>query len=357
MFDLAWAVTGSIAISAGASAPDKVDYATQIKPIFEARCIECHGARVKKGGLRLDRRSEVFHAGGPSKWAIKPGDSAASAVFERISLPADDLDIMPAEGDPLTPEQIDLIRRWIDEGATWPEDPPDHGKEDHRIVILPLSDAEQAAEATAINRLRERGVLVQRIANDTAALYVNFALLGKDLTGDDLKLLDGLEPTLAWLNLGRTPVRDEWLVNLRRFKQLRRIHLQQSGVTDEGLKHLAPLEELRYLNLYGTNVTDTGLAHLRQLTKLRNLYVWQTGVTDEGVASLQAALPELRVETGRAKLVTPAAETATESAQRELTCCEKARAAGKECDHPCCIESAKRGEVCLKCNPKGTPRP
>ncbi|MCL4211398.1 MAG: hypothetical protein KJZ68_12145 [Phycisphaerales bacterium] len=356
MVSFTWFVTGMVAAAAGSGSPDKVDFVTQIRPIFESRCIECHGERVKKGGLRLDRRSQVFHAGGPDKWAIRPGDPAGSAVFERISLPADDLDIMPAEGDPLTPAQIDLIRRWIEEGAEWPEDAPEQGKEDARVVIPPLTTAEQAAEAAAIERLRQRGVLAQRIASDTSALYVNFSLLGKELTGDDLTLLAGLEPTLAWLNLGRTPVKDEWLSHLPRFRQLRRIHLQQSGVTDEGLRHLAPLEELRYLNLYGTNVTDAGLAHLRKLAKLRNLYLWRTGVTEEDVSALQAVLPELRIDTGRGTLVTPV-ETAAESAQRELTCCEKAKAAGKECDHPCCIEAAKKGEVCLKCNPKGAPGP
>ena len=36
----------------------------------------------------------------------------------------------------------------------------------------------------------------------------------------------------------------------------------------------------------------------------------------------------------------------------EQTCCEKAKAAGKECAHPCCVKAVKDGKVCEKCNPK-----
>jgi hypothetical protein len=42
---------------------------------------------------------------------------------------------------------------------------------------------------------------------------------------------------------------------------------------------------------------------------------------------------------------------ATITAQAE-TCCEKAKAAGKDCSHPCCVKAAKDGKVCEKCNPK-----
>ena len=48
---------------------------------------------------------------------LVPGDPAKSSMYVRVSLPPDDLDIMPAEGDPLTAAQIDTLKRWIAEGA------------------------------------------------------------------------------------------------------------------------------------------------------------------------------------------------------------------------------------------------
>lgn len=95
-------------------------YATQIAPILEANCYSCHGEKKQKGKLRLDSRAEAFK-GDRATWLIIPGNAEESELLKRVVLPADDFDIMPAEGDPLNPEQIAQLRAWIDAGAEWPE--------------------------------------------------------------------------------------------------------------------------------------------------------------------------------------------------------------------------------------------
>jgi uncharacterized membrane protein len=92
------------------------DFATEIQPILEARCYDCHGPNKQKGKLRLDRMDEVL-ARDPADAVIIPGDADASELARLIQLPADDLDIMPNKGDPLTPAQIQTILAWIDAGA------------------------------------------------------------------------------------------------------------------------------------------------------------------------------------------------------------------------------------------------
>jgi uncharacterized membrane protein len=94
-----------------------IDYQADIQPIFEAHCYECHGPTKQKGDLRLDDIDALF-VGDESTWVIRPGDARGSPLYERVTLPADDLDIMPAKGDPLTPEQIAAIGSWIDAGAS-----------------------------------------------------------------------------------------------------------------------------------------------------------------------------------------------------------------------------------------------
>jgi Protein of unknown function (DUF1553)/Protein of unknown function (DUF1549)/Planctomycete cytochrome C len=92
-----------------------VDYNHDVKPLLAARCYACHGPDEgkRKGKFRLDVKEEAL------KKAIKPGDAAGSALVKRIT--SEDVDkVMPppdAKGDPLTPAQIDLLRRWIDQGA------------------------------------------------------------------------------------------------------------------------------------------------------------------------------------------------------------------------------------------------
>ena len=100
-------------------APESV-YAQKIAPILEESCYSCHGPEKQKGKLRLDSKGEAFK-GDRATWLIIPGNAAESELFKRVSLPADDFDIMPADGDTLSPEAIEALRSWIDNGAEWPE--------------------------------------------------------------------------------------------------------------------------------------------------------------------------------------------------------------------------------------------
>ena len=97
------------------------DYATHIKPLFERSCVKCHGPEKRKSGLRLDQKRFALK-GGESGPAIVPGDSAKSIVFTACSAPADDEDVMPPKGKLLALSEIELLKRWIDQGAAWPDD-------------------------------------------------------------------------------------------------------------------------------------------------------------------------------------------------------------------------------------------
>jgi mono/diheme cytochrome c family protein len=96
-----------------------VDYARDIAPIFAAHCIECHGATKAMGQLRLDLKTLALK-GGIGGAVIIPGNSRASRLIKRITGTGDE-PRMPMNRAPLTPEQITLVSRWIDEGASWPD--------------------------------------------------------------------------------------------------------------------------------------------------------------------------------------------------------------------------------------------
>ena len=101
--------------------PGAIDFAREIQPIFEQHCYECHGPKKSRGRLRLDVRRRVLD-GGMSGPAVVPGDSEHSLLVRRV-LGLDGEDRMPLEKDPLSDEQVALIRQWIDGGAKWPEAP------------------------------------------------------------------------------------------------------------------------------------------------------------------------------------------------------------------------------------------
>jgi mono/diheme cytochrome c family protein len=97
----------------------RVDFTTDIRPIFEKACQACHGAEKQRGGFRLDSKTGALKGGETYAPAIKPGDSAASPLIHLVAGLVPDSK-MPAKGDPLTPEQIGVLRAWIDQGAAWP---------------------------------------------------------------------------------------------------------------------------------------------------------------------------------------------------------------------------------------------
>jgi uncharacterized membrane protein/mono/diheme cytochrome c family protein len=99
----------------------RVDFDRDVRPIFEASCIECHGPKKKKGGLRLDRRGDLFE-GDRDLWVIIPGAPDESLLYELVTLPITDDERMPQDADPLSSQEIDVLRRWIAEGAVWGDD-------------------------------------------------------------------------------------------------------------------------------------------------------------------------------------------------------------------------------------------
>jgi len=109
-------------LAACAVAGETVDYPTQIKPLLAARCYSCHGALKQQAELRLESRALML-TGGDSGQVLEPGSASRSYLIERIT--ADDDERMPpaSEGARLTAGEVELIRKWIDQGAVAPEEP------------------------------------------------------------------------------------------------------------------------------------------------------------------------------------------------------------------------------------------
>ena len=97
-----------------AQTPAKVDFGQDVLPILRQNCVGCHGPTQQISGLRLDRKSAVLGRRG-----VVPGSSDNSFLYFRISGSAYGMQ-MPPTG-PLRPEQIGIIKTWIDQGADWPD--------------------------------------------------------------------------------------------------------------------------------------------------------------------------------------------------------------------------------------------
>jgi len=96
-----------------------LDFVRDVQPVLRDHCLSCHSAAKKKGQLRLDARSAAFK-GGLSGKAILPGKGRESLLYQRL-VDADDDARMPQKAPRLPAEKIELLLRWIDQGARWPD--------------------------------------------------------------------------------------------------------------------------------------------------------------------------------------------------------------------------------------------
>ena len=142
---------------------EAVDFEKQIWPILEKSCLECHSkaapgpdgkTKKPKGGVVLDSKDAIT-AGKKGKLLVAK-KSGESMLYTSIALPADHEDRMPPakKGEPLPKEQQDLIKQWIDEGAsfgTWT------GKKDDKPAEK--KDGDAPAEAGGKDAKKEKGGL------------------------------------------------------------------------------------------------------------------------------------------------------------------------------------------------------
>ena len=110
-----------------------VDFFAEIQPLLQNHCGNCHQGPKAKGGLRLDRAAGALAGGESGTPAVVPQHPEQSELLTRLRMTEGD-GRMPPIGDRLKPGEIELLERWIREGAKWPEF--DMG----RLTVTPLTE-------------------------------------------------------------------------------------------------------------------------------------------------------------------------------------------------------------------------
>jgi len=105
-----------------AALPERVQFNRDVRPILSENCLKCHGpdARARKADLRLDTKDGTFGALEEGRFAVVPGNLEKSELWKRITTTDSDDKMPPAKsGKKLTKQQVEVLRRWIEQGAPW----------------------------------------------------------------------------------------------------------------------------------------------------------------------------------------------------------------------------------------------
>ncbi len=96
-----------------------IDFDRDVRPILVSACISCHGVARQEGNYRLDQSRWALGEGSDGKPNILPFRSHESRLIDLVTGVGEGK-VMPANGKRLTPFQVATLKRWIDEGASWP---------------------------------------------------------------------------------------------------------------------------------------------------------------------------------------------------------------------------------------------
>lgn len=184
-----WAV--SVVLSSPVSG--KVDFRSDVQPLLRQYCIECHGPSKQMHGFRLDRRRDAMRGG--TVVMINRGNSAGSRLYQKL-IGNQYGPQMPLTG-PLTPQQIDVIKTWIDEGAEWPDDlsgdtplpPPD-------ARAVRLMQALRDGDEESFKRLLSADPGAANLKGQSGATPLMQAALYGDTSSVRLLLDNGADPNI-----------------------------------------------------------------------------------------------------------------------------------------------------------------
>ena len=196
-------------------AAEAVDFEAKVLPILTERCAKCHGPDKQSAKLRLDSAKAIGEFG--KKDLLVAGKPDESELLKRITLPADDKKRMPKGGDPLSAEQIALVREWITQGASLSaprrqrKRMPAAARQGRASAAqarrrkIPSLPALPKASADAIAKIEAAGGTVMPLFADSPLLQVSFAQAASPPNDAAVATLAGAGDQIVWLNLKGRP--------------------------------------------------------------------------------------------------------------------------------------------------------
>lgn len=171
-------------LDSACAAEAEVDFNRDVRPILNGHCMACHGGVKHAGGISVQFREDILGKGKSGEVCVVPGKPEASELIRRLTTEDED-DRMPKEKPALTREQIEILTRWVAQGAKWG---------DHWSFVAPVASPAPAVRKANWPRNDIDRFILARLESEKIdhSLEADKATLLRRVTLD----LTGLPPTI-----------------------------------------------------------------------------------------------------------------------------------------------------------------
>ena len=287
-------------------------YEDMIVPVFEAKCVGCHNDSRSKGEFSMTSFQHIVKGGESGNPGIVAGEADSSEMYKRLTLPEDDDDRMPPKGKtPLTQQETDLFKFWIQNGAAMNMRVADIRKDSNANIMVShiLPELKRYRRKQLIARMKNEEL--QR-SLDTVARQLNISIkidTSADdnyymvamkfpparLTNEQFRELAPFAEVFSKMSLVSSGLEDDGLYHIGQMINLKELYLQKTNLNGSGLIYLKNLEQLEVLNLSYTKIDDKAVLELLNIPNLREVYLFQTKASPDVIRALQEYKPTLRI--------------------------------------------------------------
>jgi len=255
-------------------------YVEVVRPILDNKCVKCHNQSKTKGELLLVSEQDILK-GGKSGDILVANNSLKSHLYNNLVLPLEeDLHMPPKGNSQLKNHEIELIKYWIDSGASFEKFEQTMEMDLNLVKNLasffpkpkPIAPPPNKSDLDKLQNLNFR---LERNSNENNFIEAKF--LGEKLQSKHLKALLKIKNQLIKLDLSNTNLEDNLISKLKSLKNLKYLKLNDTKISDKGLVSIN--KSVESLNLNNTSVTYEGIASFLENSSLKKAYLWNTNIS------------------------------------------------------------------------------
>ena len=255
-------------------------YTEVVRTILDNKCVKCHNQSKTKGGLLLVSEQDILK-GGKSGNILVANNALESHMFNYLTLPLEDELHMPPKGNSQLKEyEIELIKYWIDSGASFQKFEQSINTNINLSKNLASFFPKPAAivpipKKKDLEKLQNLNFRLERNSNENNFIEAKF--LGKILQSKHLNALLKIKNQLIKLDLSNTNLDDNLISKLKNLENLKYLKLNDTKISDKGLVYIN--NSVESLNLNNTSVSFNGIESFLENSSLKKAYLWNTKIS------------------------------------------------------------------------------